>query len=259
MRGYSIHATDGDIGVVDEFYFDDKTWTASYLVVETGSWLSGRSVLISPTAIVKVDPILEKVYLTLTKEQVEKSPDVYSHKTLARQHEGGYSVYFGWPYYLSSAVGWGINDYPTSRGEQNHSGSAELRRFEVTSTEEVNDPHLRSTKVVARYHIMSVNGEIGHVDDFLLDEHTWKIRYIVVDTRNWWPGKKVLLAQEWIIMASWAEMYVYVNLTREIIKSAPEFELGEPVTREYEARLFAHYKRSPYWEAEESRAGAKQK
>ena len=109
------------------------------------------------------------------------------------------------------------------------------------------DSHLRSTKAVTGYHIEALDGELGHVDGFIVDDESWAIRYMEVATRNWWPGKKVLVSPAWIERVSWEDSKVYAGLTREAIKNAPEFVDFTPITRDYENRLYSHYGRPPYW------------
>jgi len=113
--------------------------------------------------------------------------------------------------------------------------------------EKVWDPHLRSTRDVSGHHIQAADGEIGHVDDFIIDDETWAIRYIVIDTRNWWPGKKILVSPKWIERVSWDEAKVFVNLSRETIKRSPEYKEASLLTRDYETGLHRHYNRQGYW------------
>jgi hypothetical protein len=113
---------------------------------------------------------------------------------------------------------------------------------------ELGDSRLRSARDVMGYYIEATDGDIGHVDDFLIDDSEWAIRYMIVDTRNWWPGKKVLISPEWISQVSWPDSRVYVDLTREGVKTAPEYDPSRPVEREYETRLYRHHDRPSYWE-----------
>jgi hypothetical protein len=109
------------------------------------------------------------------------------------------------------------------------------------------DRHLRSTDEVTGYHFAALDGEIGHVDDFIIDDETWAIRYLVVATKNWWPGKKVLISPKWIENVSWEEREVAIGLTRETIKAAPEYTDESLLTRDYETVLYGHYNREGYW------------
>ncbi|MGD0661372.1 MAG: PRC-barrel domain-containing protein, partial [Syntrophorhabdales bacterium] len=164
LKGYAIGATDGDIGKADDFYFDDDFWTIRYLVAETGSWLFNRKVLISPFALGEVDVSRERLNVTLTKKQVEKSPDIDTDKPVSRQHEMLYLDYYGYPYYWGGDYLWGYMAYPRL-------SKADLRRDEKAQAkrEAAYDSHLRSANKVTGYHIEATDGGIGHVEDFIID------------------------------------------------------------------------------------------
>jgi hypothetical protein len=100
---------------------------------------------------------------------------------------------------------------------------------------------------VTGYHVEAEDGEIGHVEDFVIDEETWEIRYLIVNTSNWWAGKKVLISPLWIERVSWTERKVVTDLTREAIKRSPEFTDQSLLTRDYETGLYGHYNRKGYW------------
>jgi PRC-barrel domain len=239
LTGYSIGAKDGDIGSVDGVLFDDKLWTVRYLVADTAKWLPGRRVVISPIALGRVEPDEKRLPVALTKQQVENSPDVDS-RNFSRGHERSYYDYYGWPYYWVGGDVWGGATSPASLAAE--------KRMEMAALEQQNDDetHLRSAKEVMGYYIEATDGDIGHVEDFVVDDDTWEIRYMVVDTKNWWPGKKVLVAPEWIERVSWSDSRVYVDLSREAIKSGPEFD-ADLLNRDYEERLYKHYDRPRYW------------
>ena len=244
LKGLKLRATDGEIGNVDQFYFDDETWTIRYLVVNTGSWLVGRMVLISPISLGKVDWSAEQLEVTLTKKQVENSPNIDTHKPVSRQHEAEFLGYYGYPFYWGGTDLWGPVLHPADLSERTTATAAEAP---LKAKEDSIDRHLRSTNEVSGYHIQAVDGEIGHVEDFLVDEETWSIRYMVVDTRNWWPGKKVLVSPQWIESISWEESKVHVDLSRETIKDGPEYDESAPVTRQYESELHDIHSRPGYW------------
>ena len=242
LKGYAIVATDGEIGKVDDFYFDDKSWTIRYLVADTGNWLFGRKVLISPIALGKGDFSSGRFNVALTKKQVEDSPSIDTDKPVSRQHEAYYHDYYSYPYYWTGPYLWGPAYYPE------HPVAARERIEERRAErEEAGDLHLRSANAVTGYHIEATDGAIGHVEDFIIDNETWEIRYMVVDTRNWLPGKKVLIAPRWIDRVSWEDSKVYVGITRESIKKAPEFN-PDALNREYEGKLYDHYNRPKYWD-----------
>jgi hypothetical protein len=237
LKGLVIRATDGEIGAVDQFYFDDETWAVRYLTVETGGWLGGREVLISPLSIISTEMQSKRLNVALTMKQVENSPNIDTHRPVSRQDEATYLGYYGYPYY------WGF--YPAGLVDPTANFNDEVQGEKIRR--ESADTHLRSTEAVTGYSIEATDGEIGHVDGFILDDTTWAIRYMEIATRNWWPGKKVLVSPAWIRRVSWTDSTVYVGLSREAIKTGPEFDRSAPITREYEDRLYAHYGLPPYW------------
>jgi hypothetical protein len=244
LKGLVIRASDGEIGTVDEFYFDDETWVIRYLIVETGGWLGGRPVLISPISIVDIDWAEKRLDVALTKKQVEISPPIDKHLPVSRQHEAAYLGYYGYPLYWNGPNLWGPAFYPAGLLET-PSASEEALADRIRA--ESPDSHLRSTQAVIGSHVEALDGEIGHVDEFIVDDEAWAIRYIEVATRNWWPGKKVLVSPAWIERVSWTNSKVYATLSRERIETAPEYVESVPITREYENRLYFHYGRPPYW------------
>jgi len=210
LRGYSIRATDGDIGKVYEFYFDDQTCTVDYVVVYIGSWISGRNILISHAFLGQPDNDSQILPVTLTKEQVENAPSVDTEEPVHRQRQS--KLPNDWPAYwgggrLLIAGAFGSRTYRQAKKEK--------RAVE----EQEGNPHLRSTREVTGYRIQASDGMIGHVEDFIVDDETWTVRSMVVDTRNWLPGKKVLVATQWIEEVCWSKYRVRVNLLRETIRN----------------------------------------
>jgi hypothetical protein len=177
----------------------------------------------------------------LTQKQIENSPALNSETPVSRQFEEAYYGYYGWPMYWHGAHRWGA--YPFI-------GRAREEQAELAPGEKTWDPHLRSTEAVKGYYIEAEDGMIGHVEDFIIDDETWAIRYMVVDTKNWWPGKKVLISPRWIERVCWDESKVFVRLSREAIKEAPEYSDALMLTREYEEGLHGHYRRPGYWSEE---------
>jgi hypothetical protein len=239
LNGFDIQATDGDIGHVDQLLFDDHKWTVRYLVADTGGWLSGRQVLISPIALRAPDWDGKRLPVALTRLQVENSPDIDTDRPVSRQHEIDYFTYYGWPYYWGGPGIWGAGTYPgflvtpstVTLGEAESNGPAE----------EQGDPHLHSTRAVTGYQVEARDGSIGHVDDFILDDESWAIRYLVVDAGSWWAGRKVLIPPEWLERVSWPEETVAVDLDRETIRHGPWWEPAVPIDAEYEQRLSGYY------------------
>ena len=252
----TIGATDGDIGHVKDLYFDDHAWAIRYLVVDTGSWLSGRQVLISPISIQKPAWAAHRLPAAITQEQVENSPDFDTEQPVSRQHEAQYLGYYGYPSYWGGAGIWGNGMVPmgmfpgyavfpggTAERERAVEAGADIERAKHRD----DDPHLRSCKEVIGYHIHATDGEVGHVDGFLVDDESWAIRYLVVNTSNWWLGHRVLIAPQWIGGVRWTDRSVTVDLSREAVKTSPPYDSSADLDRQREAGLYTHYERLPYW------------
>jgi uncharacterized protein YrrD len=238
MIRYKIQARDGDIGDVDDFYFDDKHWIVRYLVANTGTWLPDRQVLLSPYSLIGTNAEPNSVSINLTRKQIEKSPRICSDKPVSKQFESDYYGYYGWPEYSGGPLGWGYYPYVESHPE--------LWKKNVPAGKKW-DPHLRSTKEVEGYHVKTIDGELGHVDDFLIDTKTWKIRYLVIDIHNWLPDMKVLISTAWLDRISSGDREVFVSLTRDSIKASPAFTNASLVTRDFEKALFAHHGPRGHW------------
>ena len=241
LKGYALSGLDGEIGSVEEFYFDDRFWTIRYLVAETRGWLEERLVLISPYSLAYVSNEKKLLSVDLSKKQIEDSPSLDTDKPVSKQFEESFYSYYGWPVYWDGPYAWGAFPYLLVQAGEKIVGPKQ--------PEHSWDPNLRSTHDVTGHHIQAIDGEIGHVEDFLIDE-SWKIRYLIINTQNWWPGKKVLISPEWIDSISLNESKVYVQLSRETIRSAPEYPQEPMVSREYEALLYKHYGKPGYWLSE---------
>lgn len=236
LRDYELRSSEGEVGKVVDYYFDDHFWTVRYLVVETGGWLEQKRVLISPYAVAAVDEEKRAIRLNLTKEQIENSPTPETDPPVSRQFEMEYHDYYGWPYYWYGTFPWGEHPQPL------------VRPGEVSAEEKHSwDPHLRSAREVDGYRVAATDGDIGHVADFVIDDETWSIRYLVVDPRSWWPGRHMLMAPDWVERVDWTTRSIAVRLSRDIIAGAPEYDSEKPITREYEERLYRHYNAEGYW------------
>lgn len=236
LTGYSLKATDGNAGTVKDFLFNDMTWTVQYLVVDTGAWLPGRRVLLNPSALEQPDWSHQAFPLNVSKEQVEEAPHVSDHEPVSTQYQDQLHAYYGWA--VPPTAGPTFSPYVPMPDDLPETAAV---------LEAEDEPNLRSTTEITGYHIQAEDGEIGHIEDFIVDDHQWVIRYAVVDTRNWLPGKKVLVASEWIDGVRWRKSLIYVSLTQEQVRNAPEYDPTEPVNRSYEARLYDFYGRPQYW------------
>jgi len=251
LKGCTIGALDGEIGKIEELFFDDEAWGIRYLVVDTGTWLTGRDILISPFSVKRADFGTRVIEVSLTREQVKNSPPVDTHKPVSRQHERDYLGYYGYPPYWEGSYLWGLTAVPlVFAGEPVPPVSPVQRELAAREeTEQAEDSRLRSTDDVKGYHIQAIDDSIGHVEDFLFDDEVWAIRYLVVDTTNWWPGgRRVLVASQWISSIEWPDRKVYTKLTRDQVKRSPEYDDTAVVNRDYEARLHDFYGRPGYWD-----------
>ena len=257
LEGSAIHATDGNIGHVKDFYFDDEAWVLRYLIVDAGTWLSSRNVLISPIAIDHPNWAEKILPVSITKEQVRNSPDIDTDKPVSRQHEILHLGYYGYSYYWGDNNVWGGGAYPFMLlpgygglvAPPQAVSSAEMEAYarDEAARHQNDDLHLRSYKEVVNYHIKAEDGDIGHLQGILIDEETWAIRYLIVNTSNWWLGHQVLIAPQWIRDVNWPETTISVNLTQQAVKDAPPYNSAELLNREQELAIFKHYGLTGYW------------
>jgi sporulation protein YlmC with PRC-barrel domain len=242
LHGMTLGATDGEIGKVKDVYFDDVSWGVRYLVVETGSWLSHRKVLISPRSLLRVDWDEEKIHVTLTQQQVKDSPDVNADEPVSRQKEAEFYAYYGYPVYWGDGFLWGpypvLNDASAATAEL-----VERDRYKIDSA----DHHLRSASEVTGYHVRATDEAVGHIEEFLLDDEAWAIRYVLIDTAKWWVGRHIIVRPQWIKNVEWSDSTVTLDVDRATVEASPEYDPAISLSRDYESRLHAHYKRDVYW------------
>lgn len=244
LKGYRLDSIDGEIGKAKSFIFDDQYWAIRYVIADTGNWLTGRKVLLSPHNVGPVEAEKEQIRVELTKKQIEDSPPLTGSGPVSREYEESYYEFYGLPVYWSGSHMWGNFPYVVQN-------PASWERKEISGARAF---HLRDTEDIIGRQIKATDGDMGHVKDFIMDDESWAIRYLVVDTGSWLPGRKVLVSPHWVDEASWNDAAVYVNIGRAAIKEAPEYHSDTKITREYEAALHRHYERRGYWEAEPSPA-----
>jgi hypothetical protein len=246
IRGYSIQTLDGTKGTAHDFYLDDLSWIIRYLVVDTGEWLPGRRVLISPLALRQPDWASQVFPVALTREQIEKSPDVDTEKPVSRQMELALARHYRWPiYWTGTAAGDIAGGFAGPAPEM--AMAAEMEKDAAPVQNRAEDPHLRNMQDVVGYRIEATDGRIGHLDDFIVDDDKWVVRYLVIDTKNWLPGRKVLINPQWALDFRWAERAVHVRLTQEAIRHSPPFDPAAPINRDYESKLYDYYGRPRDW------------
>jgi hypothetical protein len=250
MEEYSVGATDGIIGRVSDFYFDDDAWVIRYMVVAIGDGPARRKVLISPISIGRPDWSTKVLPVRLTRGQISGSPDIDTEKPVSRQQEMGYLGYYGYGNYWGGGGLWGAGLYPDilqggMQREVAAAAAADTARSPRAGHRA--DQHLRSGNGVMRYYVHASDGDIGHVQGFLVDEQTWAIRYLIVNTSNWWLGHQVIIAPQWIANLNWAESTVTLDLTRAVVKDAPLYDPQVTFDRAQEAQIHTHYGRTGYW------------
>jgi len=223
LDGMKVVAVDGEVGKVIDVYFDDEKWVIRHLVVDAGGWLTGRKVLLSPISVSGADWSGGLLRVELSREQIQNSPGLDTQKPVSRQHESDLYEHYGYPDYWSGPYLWGYAILPTLL-ENRPMEDPERRARRDRMEREGNDIHLRSYREVVGYHIHAQDHTIGHLEDLLIDQGDWSIRLAVIDPRNWWPGKHVLLSTEYIQRVSWEDKEVYVKLTRGQIESSPEYD-----------------------------------
>jgi hypothetical protein len=222
INGYAIEASDGLLGTVSDLLFEDVGWAIRWLVVDTGNWLPGRKVLLPLSVLGQPDRALRHFPVKLTMQQVKDSPDVDTDQPVSRQIEAHVYNYYGWDPYWGSSLSPMSNAIANpfvaplhlSEAKPRDPGSADAQPNE-------GDPHLRSIAAVTGYHIHATDGEIGHVEDFLVDDAGWSIRCITVDTRNWWPGERVLISPCSVREINWADRLIHLNVNRQKVKDGP--------------------------------------
>jgi hypothetical protein len=241
ILGYAVKARDGDIGKTVDFYFDDKFWTIRYLVAETHVWLPGKKVLISSHLFTE-HPVWDKneFPVELTKQKIKDSPDIDTAKPVSREKELELLQHYSWPVYWQGTPLMTVPPVPAMY-------TPPKKQSPPASQEQESDTHMRSVKEVDGYHLKAKDGRIGHIKDFIVDDENWSIRYIVVDTGKWLPGKKVLVAPYWIVEFRWLGSLVIIDLNREEIRQSPPYDPEAPVNREYEERLYDYYGKPKYW------------
>jgi hypothetical protein len=243
LKGFAIEAKDGRMGTVVDFLFDDATWRVRWLVIDCGTWLTGRKALIHPSAILRADLEHQRFIVSLTKAQVEKGPELAEHQPVSQQMENQLYTYYGWdplwsgpylsetpgamawPYMPPPYFGLGLTDAAHGKGASLHGA----------------DRRLRSVDEVTGYRVHAVDGEIGHIENFMIDDADWSIHYLVVDTRNWWSGKRVLISPLAVKSIDWFDRHVELDVARQKVKSSPPWDPLDTFTQLYAKRLHDHY------------------
>ena len=241
INGYAVHTSDGLIGTISDVLFDDATWLVRWFVIDTGTWLRGRKVLLPPSALDSVNHIGHQFVARLSRKQVSNGPDAGFDLPVSRQHEADICNYYGWAPY------WGAGSYMGMVGFGGYLGgpvmaspSPELMQREKDiddAQRAASDPTLRSIKEVTGYHVHASDGEVGHVEDFLIEDGDWSIHYLVVDTKNWWPGNKVLVSPLAVQSIQWMDRLVNLGANRQTVKDSAVYDPSTTVDPIYEKHV----------------------
>lgn len=219
LYGNQLGASDGDIGLVQDFYFDDHNWAIRYLVVDTGSWLPGRQVLLAPHALGRLDQSEKILRVNLTRKQIQDCPVIESRQPVSRQYEAEYYRYYGWPYYWQGAGLWGMSGFPVLELPVKPLPSESAAVFGPQL--ERPESHLRSTQAMNGYHLRAGEEIIGHVCDYMMDAQSWAIGQLVIRTGHRLTGKEVLVEVKNINRISYEESTVFASLTKDGIEQSP--------------------------------------
>ena len=256
ITGYTLQETDDVIGTCTDFLFDDRLWVIRYMVADTGNWLKHHKVLITPASLGEPNWQTERLEVKLSREQIESAPPLDAHAPVSREYEITYHEHFEIPFYWMGAdfregmpdangVVEAIEDIPDIDVDDEETP-------ERSSTDnDIDQGVLRSAVEVMEYSVMATDGDAGRVDDIIIDDETWVIRYLAVDTGHIMPDRKVLINTEWIDSVSWEDSYVRLDLSHDSLGKCPDYDPDEPVNREYEVRLYDYHGRPRYWERNE--------
>ena len=226
LFGKHLAATDGTIGSVRDVYFDDHRWVVRYLEVDAGTGVPGRKVLISPASIGQGGAGDKEIAVTLTQQQVRDSPGPDEHMPVSRQFEEAHAHYYGYPFYWDGPYLWGTSQHPISgappvTAPPGGSSSGERKQELKEAERQARESHLRSSDEVIGYRVVATDGPIGHVEDFVVDDTNWAIARMIVDTRNWLPGKHVLVPVDAVDKVDWITREMRLKVTRDEVNDAP--------------------------------------
>jgi uncharacterized protein YrrD len=248
LSGFAIHATDGDIGSVDDIYFEENSWMIRYVVVDTGHWLPGRRVLLAPVAIGRPDWANRKLPVSLTRQKVRESPDVSTTLPIMRQQELELHQHYLWePYWIpgfTGIMGGGLGPIGIPFTDEDEEEEQEKQTEESAASAQPQAPNLRSADEIMDYDVEATDGAIGHVEDFLFDEMEWSLRWVLIDTGVWIPGRKVLIPISWIDRIMMADETVHLALPRDLIASSPSTDPARPLDPQLEEQLYSHYRKA---------------
>jgi sporulation protein YlmC with PRC-barrel domain len=262
IQDYAMHATDGDIGHLRDVTFDERTWVVRYLVVDAGTWLANRQVLISPIGIAPINWREQSIPVSITRQQVERSPAFDSLQPLTREHEIEYLGHYRFPFYWGGTNIWGSETYP--RDLKVPSVGLDIPPFNLLREEQGDfparesgvmhqDPALHSAIGLKGCRVVASDGDVGHVTDLVFDEDTWAIRYLVVETTDWWQAHQLLIAPQSIDKIDWGDITINLSMVRHEVKAFPHHDPSVKVDRHDEVGAAQPHVSPDYWIVEVAR------
>lgn len=253
ITGYTLQETDDVIGTCKDFLFDDALWVIRYMVADTGTWFKHHEVLITPTSMEQPDWRTERIPVNLSRKQIEESPPLDAHAPLSREYEITYHEHFEIPFYWLGA------DF--REGIPNKDGAVEpvedlpIDDLEDQADEQqpsdIEEGSLRRAIEIMTYGVIASDGDVGRVEDLIVDDTNWVIQHLIIDTGNIIPGKKIMLDTSCIESVSWEEATLQLDLTKTEIEQSRVYDATEPVNREHEVRLYDYHGRPRYWEKDQ--------
>jgi sirohydrochlorin ferrochelatase len=246
LTNYVLSALDGEIGRCKDFLFDSERWALRYLIADTGKWIPRRKVLVSPVSLGHANHAERRLHVHLTRAEIEAAPPLGDGEPITRSHEVAFARHYGFPFYWAGASLWGFaaTPYELRQPEDSRAPEPSGRAFPPRSSDDLErDSNIYSVGEVLGFRVAATDGDLGGISDFIVDDDTWALDYVVVDTHPFWPGRRVLLAPSWIRSLDWHTKRAAVDLTRKQVEGSPPFDPAMPVNRRYEERLYDYYGR----------------
>jgi hypothetical protein len=251
LNDFAIHATDGIIGKIKDYYFDDRRWVVRYLVVEIGSLIESKKVLLSPSVIKHINREDKTLSVDLSLSEIKNSPHIDTSRSSSQQYEIDYLSYYGYAFYWGNNSLW--DSFATPAVDANHKTDVPMSEKSAKAADTFmsidtvrrmyGDRHLRSCDEIIGYHIQATDGEIGYLQKILIEDGTWEIHYFIASTGSWWAGRQVLVSPLMIKDISWGDAKIYVDMTQQQVQSAPLFDVAAQVNRQKELGVYLHYGR----------------
>ncbi len=250
FEDFIVETKDNEIGTLKDMYFDDDKLTIRYLVVKTSGRIGENKFLVSPIMVERVDLLNRSIHLSIEDDTLKSCPTPDDKDRVSRTAEQRYYDFLGAPYYWAGTATWGVAETPAGILDHPYPLTHQPDQALDDIYEHEDDIHLRSFNEVQGYQVTASDGEVGEIQDILLEDENWRIRYFVVRTGTWLKHRDVLISPEWLEKISWGGKVVYFNATKEAIENSPLFDPDQPVNRHLETRLYDYYGRPRYWESQ---------